>query len=232
MAIGEKVGHSNERGEREEEYNRQEEKELNKGKKRERQRRQLFMWNRHLYHALRYTGGKGKEGGFWRRRDIRQVDCILNKIARDNRRARRKRVIEIREEQRSRAEERLKGIRREMHKNSHTDALVQRLMRLRKGAGNVVTRVFDIIKKAGGNGVNMQRGIAGVYQEDDKSKPIIRGPGIRGEVHTQDRLEDKQEPGYVLLLHLRPGSILRLRLCPGNIRKRDGRRREWLQNIR
>eukprot|EP00965_Chrysotila_dentata_P225341 6194694-Pleurochrysis_carterae.AAC.1 len=64
------------------------------------------MWNRHLYHAQRYTGGEGKAGGFWRRRDIRQ-DCILNKIAKDNRKARRRRVIEICKEQRTKAEERL-----------------------------------------------------------------------------------------------------------------------------
>eukprot|EP00965_Chrysotila_dentata_P115642 3821710-Pleurochrysis_carterae.AAC.6 len=141
------------------------------------------MWNRHLYHAQRYTGGKGNEGGFWRRRDIKQ-DCILNKIARDNRRARRMRVIEICEEQKATwAEERLKGTRNEINKHNDTDALVRSLMKLGKGAGNVVMRVFDIIRKAGGNGVNVQRGIAGVYQEDDKNKPIIRGPEIRGEVH-------------------------------------------------
>eukprot|EP00965_Chrysotila_dentata_P259284 6213507-Pleurochrysis_carterae.AAC.3 len=140
------------------------------------------MWNRHLYHAQRYTGGKGTEGGFWKRRDIRQ-DYILNKIARENRTARRWRVIEICEEQRTRAEERLRGIRREIHKYNNTDSLVQSLMSLGKGAGNVVTRAFDIIRKAGGNGVNVQRGVAGAYQEDDRSKPIIRGPGIRGEVH-------------------------------------------------
>eukprot|EP00965_Chrysotila_dentata_P050428 1671787-Pleurochrysis_carterae.AAC.1 len=109
------------------------------------------MWNRHLYHAQRYTGGEGKDGGFWRRRDIRQ-DCILNKLARDNRKARRRRVIEICEEQRTRAEERLKGIRREINKNTQTDALLQSLMSLGRGAGNVVIRVFDIIRKAGGNG--------------------------------------------------------------------------------
>eukprot|EP00965_Chrysotila_dentata_P210302 6185814-Pleurochrysis_carterae.AAC.2 len=56
-------------------------------------------------------------------------------------------------------------------------------MRLGKGAGNVVTRVFDIIRKAGGNGLSVHRGVAGVYQEDDKNKPTIRGPGLRGEVH-------------------------------------------------
>eukprot|EP00965_Chrysotila_dentata_P262533 6214596-Pleurochrysis_carterae.AAC.4 len=140
------------------------------------------MWSRHLYHAQRYTGGKGKAGGFWRRRDIRQ-DCIPSKIAGDNRKARRMQVIEICEEQRTRAEERLKGIRREINMNNNTDALVLSLMRLGKGTGKVVTRVFDIFRKAGGNGVNVQRGVAGVYQEDDKNKPIIRGPGIRGEVH-------------------------------------------------
>eukprot|EP00965_Chrysotila_dentata_P185905 6137636-Pleurochrysis_carterae.AAC.1 len=182
-AIGEKVGHGTGVGEREDGYNRREEKELNKEEqKRERLRQQLFMWNRHLYHAQRYTGGKGNAGGFWRRRDIKQ-DYILNKVAGDNRRARRLRVIEICEEQRTKAEEQLKGIRREINKNNNADALIQSLRRLGKGARNMVIRVFDIIKKAGGNGVNVQRGIAGVYQEDDKNRPIIRGPGIRGEVH-------------------------------------------------
>eukprot|EP00965_Chrysotila_dentata_P061475 2035998-Pleurochrysis_carterae.AAC.1 len=56
-------------------------------------------------------------------------------------------------------------------------------MSLGKGAGNVVIRVFDIIKKAGGNGERTQRSTAGVYKDDDKSKPIIRGPEIREEVH-------------------------------------------------
>eukprot|EP00965_Chrysotila_dentata_P080824 2667686-Pleurochrysis_carterae.AAC.1 len=157
------------------------------------------MWNRHLYHAQRYTGGEGKEGGFWRRRDIRQ-DCILNKLSKDNRKARRKRVIEICEEQRTRAEERLKGIRREINMNTRTDALLQSLMSLGRGAGNVVIRVFDIIRKAGGNGVNVQRGIAGVYQGDDRNEPIIRGPGIRGEVHriaTQINRADTQDVATV-----------------------------------
>eukprot|EP00965_Chrysotila_dentata_P249596 6208978-Pleurochrysis_carterae.AAC.1 len=94
--VGEKGRHSKEKREREAEYNRREEQELKKEEqKRERQRHQLFMWNRHLYHAHRYTGGRGNDGGFWRRRDIRQ-DCILNKIAGDNRKARRRRVIEMR----------------------------------------------------------------------------------------------------------------------------------------
>eukprot|EP00965_Chrysotila_dentata_P079187 2611184-Pleurochrysis_carterae.AAC.1 len=70
-----------------------------------------------------------------------------------------------------------------MRKTTNTDALVQSLMSLGKGAGNVVIRVFDIIKKAGGNGERAQRSIAGVYQDDDKGKPIIRGPGNREEVH-------------------------------------------------
>eukprot|EP00965_Chrysotila_dentata_P225342 6194694-Pleurochrysis_carterae.AAC.2 len=70
-----------------------------------------------------------------------------------------------------------------MNMNIHNDALLRNLMSLGREAGNVVIRVFDIIRKAGGNGVNAQRGIAGVYQGDDKSKPIIRGLGIRGEVH-------------------------------------------------
>eukprot|EP00965_Chrysotila_dentata_P218791 6190770-Pleurochrysis_carterae.AAC.1 len=65
QAIGEKAGHSNKKGEREEEYDRREEKELNKEEQKiGRQRHQLFMWNRHLYHAQRYTGRKGKAGGF------------------------------------------------------------------------------------------------------------------------------------------------------------------------
>eukprot|EP00965_Chrysotila_dentata_P006210 202821-Pleurochrysis_carterae.AAC.1 len=67
---------------------------------------------------------------------------------------------------------------------NNTDTLMRSLMSLGKGAGNVVTRVFDIVRKAGGNGASMQRGVAGVYQDDDMSKPIIRGPGIREvEVH-------------------------------------------------
>eukprot|EP00965_Chrysotila_dentata_P006879 224517-Pleurochrysis_carterae.AAC.1 len=56
-------------------------------------------------------------------------------------------------------------------------------MSLGKGAGNVVIWVFDIINKAGGNGDRAQRSIAGEYQDDDKSKPIIRWPEIREEVH-------------------------------------------------
>eukprot|EP00965_Chrysotila_dentata_P085205 2811201-Pleurochrysis_carterae.AAC.2 len=73
-------------GEREADgYNRLEEKELNKEERlRERKRTQVFKWSRHLYHARRYTGGKGKEGGFWRRKEIKQ-DYILNKLAKDDR---------------------------------------------------------------------------------------------------------------------------------------------------
>eukprot|EP00965_Chrysotila_dentata_P040499 1343305-Pleurochrysis_carterae.AAC.1 len=56
-------------------------------------------------------------------------------------------------------------------------------MSLGKGEGNVVIKAFDIIKKAGGNGDRAQRGIAGVHQDDDKSRPIIRGPEIRQEIH-------------------------------------------------
>eukprot|EP00965_Chrysotila_dentata_P097061 3208342-Pleurochrysis_carterae.AAC.2 len=47
----------------------------------------------------------------------------------------------------------------------------------------MVIRVFDIIQKAGGDGERAQRGIAGVYQDDDNNKPRIRGPEIREEVH-------------------------------------------------
>eukprot|EP00965_Chrysotila_dentata_P177056 5847752-Pleurochrysis_carterae.AAC.1 len=64
---------------------------------------------------------------------------------------------------------------------TNTDALIKSLMSLGTGAGNIVIRVFDIIKKAGGNGERVQRSIAGVYQDDDKNKPIIRGPEIREE---------------------------------------------------
>eukprot|EP00965_Chrysotila_dentata_P022509 745173-Pleurochrysis_carterae.AAC.3 len=56
-------------------------------------------------------------------------------------------------------------------------------MSLGKGEGNVVIKAFDIIKKAGGNGDRAQRGIAGVYQDDNNSRPIIRGSEIRQEVH-------------------------------------------------
>eukprot|EP00965_Chrysotila_dentata_P210699 6186042-Pleurochrysis_carterae.AAC.3 len=56
-------------------------------------------------------------------------------------------------------------------------------MSLRKGAGNVETRVFDIIKKAGRNGARAQRGVAGVYHDDDTSRPIMREPEIREEIH-------------------------------------------------
>eukprot|EP00965_Chrysotila_dentata_P080046 2640570-Pleurochrysis_carterae.AAC.1 len=70
-----------------------------------------------------------------------------------------------------------------MKMTTNTDALIKSLMSLGNGAGNIVIRVFDIIKKAGGSGERVQRSIAGVYQDDDKSKPIIRGPEIRKEVH-------------------------------------------------
>eukprot|EP00965_Chrysotila_dentata_P258882 6213373-Pleurochrysis_carterae.AAC.2 len=70
-----------------------------------------------------------------------------------------------------------------MRKTTNTDALIQSLISLRKGTGNVVIWVFDIIKKAGGNGDRAQRSIAGVYQDDDDSKPIMRGPEIREEVN-------------------------------------------------
>eukprot|EP00965_Chrysotila_dentata_P066599 2205839-Pleurochrysis_carterae.AAC.1 len=47
-------------------YNFSEERDLNKEEgHRERKRHQVFKWSRHLYHARRYTGGKGKDGGFW-----------------------------------------------------------------------------------------------------------------------------------------------------------------------
>eukprot|EP00965_Chrysotila_dentata_P188731 6172917-Pleurochrysis_carterae.AAC.1 len=93
----------------------------------------------HLYHARRYTGGKGKKGGFWRRKEIRQ-DYIMNKLGKDDRRARRARVIEICEEAKERTEEQLRGIRKEMKKTTNTDALIQSLMKLGKGTGNVVIR--------------------------------------------------------------------------------------------
>eukprot|EP00965_Chrysotila_dentata_P026206 869007-Pleurochrysis_carterae.AAC.1 len=124
--------------------------------------------------------GKGKEGGFWRRKEIRH-DYIIKEVARNDRKARRARVVEICETQRNKAEEQLKEIRREMRTTTNTDALIKSLMSLGTGAGNVVIRVFDIIKKAGGNGERVQRSIAGVYQDDDKSKPIVRGPEIREE---------------------------------------------------
>eukprot|EP00965_Chrysotila_dentata_P198793 6179025-Pleurochrysis_carterae.AAC.1 len=56
-------------------------------------------------------------------------------------------------------------------------------MSLGTGAGNVVIRVFDIIKKAGGNGTGTQRGIAEVHQDDDKGKLIIKEPKVRAEAH-------------------------------------------------
>eukprot|EP00965_Chrysotila_dentata_P152894 5053925-Pleurochrysis_carterae.AAC.1 len=70
-----------------------------------------------------------------------------------------------------------------MRMTTNTDALIKSLVSLGKGAENVVIRVFDIIKKASGNGERAQRSIAGVYQDDDRSKPIIRGPEIKEEVH-------------------------------------------------
>eukprot|EP00965_Chrysotila_dentata_P070624 2335072-Pleurochrysis_carterae.AAC.1 len=167
----------------EDKYNYGEERALNKEEGfRERKRHQTFMWGRYLHHARRYTGGDGKIGGFWRRKEIGN-DYILSRIARANRKARRARVIEICEEQKGKAEEQLKEIRREMRKTANTDTLIKSLMNLGKGAGNVVIRVFDIIKKAGGNGERAQRGIAGVYQDDDNGKTIIRGPEIKEEVH-------------------------------------------------
>eukprot|EP00965_Chrysotila_dentata_P226326 6195330-Pleurochrysis_carterae.AAC.1 len=91
----------------------------------------------------------------------------MNQIARDDRKARRARVIEICEEQKGRAEEQLRRIRREMRTTTNTDALIKSLMSLSRG----------------GNGERTQRNIAGAYQGDDKSKPIIRGPEIKEEVH-------------------------------------------------
>eukprot|EP00965_Chrysotila_dentata_P245261 6206454-Pleurochrysis_carterae.AAC.3 len=181
--VAENMSKDNKTETEEDRNNKSEEKELNKGEQiRQRQRHQLFMWNRHLYHARRYTGGKGKTGGFWRRKEIRR-DCILNTIATNNIKARKARVIEICEEQRIRAEECFKGIRREINKSNNTHVLIQSLMSLGTGAGNVVTRIFDIVKKAGGNGARAHRGVAGVYQDDDTRKPIIRGPEIREEIH-------------------------------------------------
>eukprot|EP00965_Chrysotila_dentata_P176859 5841195-Pleurochrysis_carterae.AAC.1 len=178
---GEKTGSEWTDGGEEDRYNYREEQEFNKEEGlRERKRNQTFMWSRHLYHARRYAGGQGKIGGFWRRKEIRN-DYIMNQIVRADRKAKRARVIEICEEQKERAEEQLKEIRREMRKTTNTDVLIKSLMSLGKGAGNVVIRVFDIIKKAGGNGERAQRGIAGVYQDDDKNKPIIRGPEIKEE---------------------------------------------------
>eukprot|EP00965_Chrysotila_dentata_P154770 5114130-Pleurochrysis_carterae.AAC.1 len=72
-------------------YNHREERELNKEEGlREKKRHQTFMWSRLLYHARRYTGGNGKVGGFWRRKEIRN-DYIMNQIARVDRKARRAR---------------------------------------------------------------------------------------------------------------------------------------------
>eukprot|EP00965_Chrysotila_dentata_P093987 3106180-Pleurochrysis_carterae.AAC.2 len=147
--------------EKENRYDRREELLLNKEEKtRERKRHQVFKWNRHLYHARRYSGGKGKTGGFWRRREISQ-DYIINGAAKSDRKLRRARVIEICEEQREKAETQLKDIRREVNMNTNTDTLIRSLMNLRKGEGNVVIRAFDIIKKAGGNEDRAQKGIAG-----------------------------------------------------------------------
>eukprot|EP00965_Chrysotila_dentata_P176920 5843172-Pleurochrysis_carterae.AAC.1 len=64
----------------------------------------------------------------------------MNKLAKDDRRARRARVIEICEKGKVRMEEQLSGIRKEMRKTTNTDALIQSLMSLGKGAGNVVIR--------------------------------------------------------------------------------------------
>eukprot|EP00965_Chrysotila_dentata_P187009 6171866-Pleurochrysis_carterae.AAC.1 len=114
-----------------------EENRLNKKEGlRERRRHQVFKWNRHLYHARRYTGGKGKKEGFWTRREIRQ-DYILNRIVWNERKARRARVTEIFEEQRARAEELLRRIRREASISDNTDELIQSLMQLGKGTWNV-----------------------------------------------------------------------------------------------
>eukprot|EP00965_Chrysotila_dentata_P108755 3592909-Pleurochrysis_carterae.AAC.3 len=102
----------------------------------------------------------------------------MNKLARDDRRARRARVIEICEEWKERAEEQLKGIRKEMRRTTNTDALIQSLMSLGKGTGNVVIRVFDIIKKAGGNGDRTQRSIAGYTRTTIKVNRSYEGPKL------------------------------------------------------
>eukprot|EP00965_Chrysotila_dentata_P104572 3453373-Pleurochrysis_carterae.AAC.1 len=77
-------------------------------------------------------GGQRKKRGFWRRKETRQ-DYIMNKLTKDDRRARRAKVIEICEEWKERAEEQLKWIRKEMRKTTNTDALIQSLVSLRKG---------------------------------------------------------------------------------------------------
>eukprot|EP00965_Chrysotila_dentata_P223603 6193670-Pleurochrysis_carterae.AAC.3 len=59
------------------------------------------------------------------------------------------------------AEEQLKGARNEVNMTHNSDALIQGLTSFGKGAGDVVIRVFDIFKKAGGNGARAQRSIAG-----------------------------------------------------------------------
>eukprot|EP00965_Chrysotila_dentata_P223602 6193670-Pleurochrysis_carterae.AAC.2 len=63
-AAGETINENNKARGEEDEYNRREEKVLNRNEgSRERRRHQVFMWTRHLYQAQRYTGGKGKTGG-------------------------------------------------------------------------------------------------------------------------------------------------------------------------
>eukprot|EP00965_Chrysotila_dentata_P073577 2430365-Pleurochrysis_carterae.AAC.1 len=174
-------GNEKARDEEEDGYDRREKQQLNKEERdRERKRHQVFEWSRHLYNARRYAGGKGKAGGFWRRREIAQ-DCIFNGAAKLDRKARRARVIEICEEQRGKAEAQLRDLKRKGNMNTDTDILIKSLTSLGKGEGNVVIKAFDIIKKAGGNGDRAQMGIAGVYQDDDKSRPIVRGPEIRQE---------------------------------------------------
>eukprot|EP00965_Chrysotila_dentata_P147958 4884016-Pleurochrysis_carterae.AAC.5 len=84
--MGEQMEENIGTGEETDKYNRREGKELNRREQqRERSRHELFKWSRHLYHARRYTGGKGNPGGFWRRREIRQ-DYILYRIAGNERR--------------------------------------------------------------------------------------------------------------------------------------------------
>eukprot|EP00965_Chrysotila_dentata_P091038 3005822-Pleurochrysis_carterae.AAC.1 len=80
---GENINRSEEAGGSEVDgCNHREKRELNKEEGlRERKRQQAFMWSRHLYHTRRYTGGNGKVGGFWRRKEIRD-DNIMNQIAR------------------------------------------------------------------------------------------------------------------------------------------------------
>eukprot|EP00965_Chrysotila_dentata_P199327 6179311-Pleurochrysis_carterae.AAC.1 len=74
--------------------------------------------------------------------------------------------------ERGRRPQLLKGIRREASRSNNTDELIQSRMQLGKGIENVVIRVFDIINKTGGDGARAQRGIAGVYQDDDNKKLI------------------------------------------------------------